>query len=39
VGGKIYETAFVVDLPELGGAQKIEKLGHKVFSLCNFSGH
>lgn len=39
VGGKIYETAFVVDLPELGGAQRIQKLGHKVFSLCNFEGH
>ncbi|MBC7540871.1 MAG: adenine phosphoribosyltransferase [Bacteriovorax sp.] len=39
VGGKIYETAFIVDLPELGGAKKIEGLGHKVFSLCDFSGH
>lgn len=39
VGGKIFETAFVVDLPELGGAKKIENLGHKVFSLCNFQGH
>jgi adenine phosphoribosyltransferase len=39
VGGKIYETAFVVDLPELGGAKRIEDLGHKVFSLCQFSGH
>lgn len=39
VGGKIYETAFVVDLPELGGAKKIQGLGHKVFALCAFSGH
>jgi adenine phosphoribosyltransferase len=39
VGGKIYETAFVVDLPELGGTKRIEKLGHKVFSLSQFSGH
>jgi adenine phosphoribosyltransferase len=39
VGGKIYETAFVVDLPELGGAQKITKMGHKVFALCTFEGH
>ena len=39
VGGKIFETAFVVDLPELGGAKKIEELGHKVFALCNFAGH
>jgi adenine phosphoribosyltransferase len=39
IGGKVYETAFVIDLPELGGAKKIENLGHKVFSLCEFSGH
>lgn len=39
VGGKIVETAFVVDLPELGGAKKIQELGHKVFALCNFAGH
>ncbi len=39
VGGKIYETAFVVDLPELGGARKIQNLGHKVFTLCSFDGH
>ncbi|MBC7714442.1 MAG: adenine phosphoribosyltransferase [Rhizobacter sp.] len=39
VGGKIFETAFVVDLPELGGAKKIQALGHKVFCLCSFEGH
>ena len=39
VGGKIFETAFVVDLPELGGAEKIKTHGHKVFSLCSFEGH
>lgn len=39
VGGKIYETAFVVDLPELGGAKKIQAMGHKVFTLCSFEGH
>jgi len=38
-GGKVVECAFVVDLPELGGAKKIQALGHKVFSLCNFEGH
>lgn len=38
-GGKIFETAFVVDLPELGGAMKIKNLGHKVFCLCSFEGH
>lgn len=39
VGGIIFETAFVVDLPELGGTKKIQDLGHKVFTLCEFSGH
>lgn len=39
VGGKIFETAFVVDLPELGGSKKITDLGHKVFALCDFAGH
>jgi len=38
-GGKVFETAFVVDLPELGGATKIKNLGHKVFALCSFEGH
>lgn len=38
-GGVIFETAFVVDLPELGGAKKIESLGHKVYALCDFAGH
>lgn len=38
-GGKIFETAFVVDLPELGGAKKIQAAGHKVFCLCSFEGH
>lgn len=39
VGGQVVECAFVVDLPELGGAKKIQALGHKVFSLCHFEGH
>lgn len=39
VGGKVLETAFVVDLPELGGADKIRARGIKVHALCNFEGH
>lgn len=39
IGGTIFETAFVIDLPELGGTKKIQALGHTVFSLCEFSGH
>lgn len=37
--GKIFETAFVIDLPELGGAKKIQDIGHKVFTLIEFDGH
>lgn len=39
IGGVVHETAFIVDLPELGGAKKIEARGIKVFALCNFDGH
>ena len=39
IGGVIYETAFVVDLPELGGKKRIESLGQKVHYLCQFEGH
>ena len=31
--------AFIIDLPELGGTQKIEEKGIEVQSLCNFEGH
>lgn len=36
--GKIAECAFVVELPDLHGREKIEKLGYKVFSLVKFEG-
>ncbi len=39
IGGIVHETAFIVDLPELGGTKKIEARGIKVFALCNFDGH
>ncbi len=34
IGGKIIECAFVVELEELGGRDKLK--GHKVFSLLQF---
>jgi len=37
-GGKIAACAVVVDLPDLGGAQKLEQAGYKVISLCEFEG-
>ena len=39
VGGQLLECAFVIDLPELGGAKLLESKGHKVFALTEFEGH
>jgi len=38
-GGSVVGCAFVVDLPDLGGRQRIERLGYPVLALCEFSGH
>jgi adenine phosphoribosyltransferase len=38
MGGKVVECCFVIDLPDLGGHQRLEKHGHKVFALCEFEG-
>jgi len=39
LGGILVECAFIVDLPEVGGRQRLEQQGRKVFSLCAFEGH
>jgi adenine phosphoribosyltransferase len=39
LGAQIIECAFLIDLPELGGAKKIEGLGVCVHSLTQFEGH
>ena len=38
MGGKIVECCFIIDLPDIGGKARLEKLGHKVFALCEFEG-
>jgi adenine phosphoribosyltransferase len=38
MGGRIVECCFVIDLPDLGGRKRLEKLGQKVFTLCEFEG-
>src|ERR1700686_86465 len=38
-GGSVIGCAFVVDLPDLGGRERIERLGHPVLTLCQFPGH
>ncbi|WP_135504102.1 adenine phosphoribosyltransferase [Roseovarius aestuariivivens] len=38
LGGEIVGCAFVVDLPDLGGRARLEKLGMDVHALCAFGG-
>ena len=38
-GGMVVGCAFVIDLPDLGGRKRIEKLGFPVLALCAFAGH
>jgi adenine phosphoribosyltransferase len=38
MGGEILECCFVIDLPDLGGRARLEKLGHTVHALCEFEG-
>ncbi|MFH0752329.1 MAG: adenine phosphoribosyltransferase, partial [archaeon] len=38
LGGKIVECAFLVDLPDLKGKEKLIEKGCKVFSLVEFEG-
>ena len=39
IGADVVAACFVIDLPELGGAAKIEKLGVPVRTLVAFEGH
>ena len=36
--GEIVECCFVIDLPDIGGRARLENMGQKVFSLCEFEG-
>ncbi len=38
-GADIVEACFLVDLPDLRGAERIASLGHGVFALVDFEGH
>jgi adenine phosphoribosyltransferase len=37
-GASVVGCAFVVDLPDLGGREKLERLGYPVLALCQFAG-
>ena len=39
MGAEVVAACFVIDLPDLGGAAKLEALGVPVRSLVSFSGH
>lgn len=38
-GAKVHEACFVIDLPDLGGAARLEARGCPTFSLLSFPGH
>ena len=39
IGANVVAACFIIDLPELGGADKIRKLGVPVRTLITFEGH
>lgn len=39
LGGKVENAAFVISLPELGGAERLQKVGITSYSLVSFDGH
>lgn len=39
LGGTVEHAAFVINLPELGGEQRLASLGVAPFVLVNFAGH
>ena len=39
LGATVMEGAAIVDLPELGGSQKLREAGLKLFTLVEFEGH
>lgn len=36
--GKIVECAFVIDLPDLGGRERLKQAGHAMYALVEFEG-
>ena len=38
LGGIITESAFIVDLPDIGGSKKLAYHGYKIFTLVKFEG-
>ena len=38
MNGEVIECCFVIDLPDIGGRARLENMGQKVFTLCEFEG-
>ena len=38
VKGDIVECCFIIDLPDIGGRDRLENMDQKVFTLCEFKG-
>jgi adenine phosphoribosyltransferase len=39
LGGKVEDAAFIIELPELGGAKRLSEQNISCFSLVSFGGH
>ncbi len=39
LGGQVIEAAAIVDLPELGGSEKLRAAGLAVYTMVGFAGH
>ncbi len=39
LGGQVADAAFIVNLPDLGGEQRLKAIGLKVLALVDFAGH
>ena len=38
LGRVVAESAFIVDLPDIGGSKKLQDKGYNMFSLTEFEG-
>jgi len=39
LGGNVEHAAFVINLPDIGGGERLKDLGIDVYSICEFDGH
>lgn len=39
LGGVVSSTAFIVDLPDIGGSSRLKNDGYEIFCLTEFEGH